>query len=208
MVEFVSNRILLSVLLALVVVAAVYGASSGGGGGGSILASNRLNLRLNTAANSNSAPIFKLRKMAEAAASSSGRHQENEILVKENEPSTTSRDNEEENNNNNNNNNMLLVEPNGEEIGESGGGGGGGDFPLDDSVFGNTDESFFDFANRRMNELKNMNKMLFDKSIAQCPYAASSPLNVAGGGDTVESSNDVVNNKINQHKRCVPIIVS
>ena len=40
----------------------------------------------------------------------------------------------------------------------------------DSSIYGNTDESFFDFANRRVNELKTMSENLFDKSLSSCPY--------------------------------------
>jgi len=40
----------------------------------------------------------------------------------------------------------------------------------DMSIYGNTDESFFDFANRRVNELKTMSESLFDKSLSSCPY--------------------------------------
>lgn len=41
---------------------------------------------------------------------------------------------------------------------------------IDSSIYGNTDESFFDFANRRVSELKAVNENLFDKSINSCPY--------------------------------------
>lgn len=41
---------------------------------------------------------------------------------------------------------------------------------VDASVYGNTDESFFDFANRRVSEMNAVNEQLFDKSINSCPY--------------------------------------
>lgn len=84
----------------------------------------------------------------------------------------------------------------GDDEDSGGGGGGGGDGSddsedMDDSVFGNRDESFFDFASRRVNELQNINRNLFLKSINQCEY---SPI------DTNEhSSNHDVNNKISDN---------
>lgn len=42
---------------------------------------------------------------------------------------------------------------------------------LDSSVYGNTDESFFAFAERRISELRSFHKSMLDKSIATCPYA-------------------------------------
>lgn len=50
----------------------------------------------------------------------------------------------------------------------------GGPF-LDTSVFGNTDETFFEFANRRVQELEDKNRLKFDRAIQKC--SASSGLN-------------------------------
>lgn len=57
-------------------------------------------------------------------------------------------------------------------------------------MFGNTGETFFDFANRRADELNNARKILFDKSMTQCPYAPSSPLAVGAGEDVVSLSSN------------------
>ena len=43
---------------------------------------------------------------------------------------------------------------------------------FDSSVFGNTYESFFEFANRRTFEIESRNKDLYEKSMKACIYAA------------------------------------
>lgn len=44
--------------------------------------------------------------------------------------------------------------------------------PVDTSVFGNTDESFFEFAERRTADLKKKNIILFENAVNMCPYSA------------------------------------
>lgn len=67
---------------------------------------------------------------------------------------------------------------------------------VDDSVFGNTGESFFDFANRRANELKEMNKITFDRSMSQCPYAPSSALSPSVFEDASSLSSSLLRKRI------------
>ena len=60
------------------------------------------------------------------------------------------------------------------------GNGASSDSALDTSVFGNTYESFFDFANRRTHEIESRNKDLYEKSMKACiytPYAATPSVN-------------------------------
>jgi hypothetical protein len=45
---------------------------------------------------------------------------------------------------------------------------------LDSSIFGNTGESFFDFANRKTAELKAKNNKLLENSINSCSYSSAS----------------------------------
>lgn len=44
---------------------------------------------------------------------------------------------------------------------------------VDRSVFGNTHESFFEFAERRVADLKNKNTILFENAVKMCPYSAN-----------------------------------
>lgn len=58
----------------------------------------------------------------------------------------------------------------------------------DNSVYGNTNESFMDFVERRIHELKKQNKALFDKAMLQCSYAPQSLLNPNHNHDRSSSS--------------------
>ncbi|RNA09637.1 hypothetical protein BpHYR1_035420 [Brachionus plicatilis] len=42
---------------------------------------------------------------------------------------------------------------------------------VDTSIFGNTHESFFEFAERRVADLKKKNKKLFENAVKMCPYS-------------------------------------
>jgi hypothetical protein len=75
----------------------------------------------------------------------------------------------------------------------------------DSSIYGNTDETFFDFANRRVNELKLLNENLFDKSIGTCPYT---PLdtdlnnNIKPAEEIVEEEEEETETN-NNNKKCM-----
>lgn len=72
----------------------------------------------------------------------------------------------------------------------------------DDSVFGNTGESFFDFANRRVNEIKNQNRLQFDKSINNCVYSPKSQLTKRYLSDSF-NGNETTKIPANTNKRCI-----
>ena len=163
-------------------------------------------LSLNSNSNSNNSPFKSnfLRKLSQQSRNveeneiSSNSHHNNININNHNSINNNNNENESDqppivsNNSNNSNNDQDILEHNGDEPGGGGGGGGGGGSDIiseDDSVFGNTGETFFDFANRRVNELNNARKILFDKSMTQCPYAPSSPLAV-GGEDVVSLSSN------------------
>lgn len=167
-------------------------------------------LSLNSNSNSNNSPFKSnfLRKLSqqsrnveenEISSSSNMNGHHNININNHNSINNNNNNNENESdqppivsNSNNSNNDQDILEHNGDEPGGGGGGGGGGGSDIisnDDSVFGNTGETFIDFGNRRTNELKNANKILFDKSMTQCPYAPSSPLAV-GGEDVVSLSSN------------------
>lgn len=71
---------------------------------------------------------------------------------------------------------------------------------FDPTIYGNTDESFFEFANRRVFELQNMNRNLFDKAINSCP---SAPLNLNTESSyeaSMDNDNSLINPLSNSHK--------
>lgn len=74
----------------------------------------------------------------------------------------------ENDNNNNNNNGQSLNEDTNDNTNNN---TVEDESDFDTSIFGNTDESFFEFANRRVAELQNLNNNLFEKAIGSCPYA-------------------------------------
>lgn len=186
-------------------------------------------LSLNSNSNSNNSPFKSnfLRKLSQQSrnveeneiSSSSNMNSHHNININNHNSINNNNNNENEsdqppivsNVSNNSNNDQDILEHNGDEPGGGGGGGGGGSDIIsnDDSVFGNTGETFFDFANRRVNELNNANKILFDKSMTQCPYAPSSPLAV-GGEDVVSLSSNteqLLANDVDDEmsKRLVPL---
>jgi hypothetical protein len=74
----------------------------------------------------------------------------------------------------------------------------------DDSVFGNTGESFFEFANRRVNEIKNQNKLQFEKSINSCVYSPKAQLTKRYVSESETFSGNESNRiSINTNKRCI-----
>lgn len=83
------------------------------------------------------------------------------------------------------------------------------DSGFDPSIFGNTDESFFEFANRRVNELKNQNKQLYDKSIASCQYSPKTFLDTYSlvsrrdlGEITLENDYRIAEDKSSMRQSC------
>jgi hypothetical protein len=72
----------------------------------------------------------------------------------------------------------------------------------DDSIFGNTGESFFEFANRRVNELKNQNRLQFEKSINNCFYSPKSQLSKRYVSESF-SGNESNKTPVNTNKKCI-----
>lgn len=78
-----------------------------------------------------------------------------------------------------------------EQSGDEPGGGGGQDTDTDDSVFGNTNESFMEFLERRINELKKLNQASFDKAMSQCPYSPSSQVTPEPNPSATDARNQI-----------------
>jgi hypothetical protein len=71
---------------------------------------------------------------------------------------------------------------------------------LDSSIFGNTYETFFEFANRRTFEIESRNKDLYEKSMRSCIYTPYENENDERGGGGGADEDDAINENLGADK--------
>ena len=115
-------------------------------------------------------------------------------LIKENSVFTAKNTNNQINNNNNKNE-MPSNDYDSESL-------------LDSSIFGNTYETFFEFANRRTFEIESRNKDLYEKSMRSCIYTPYENENDERGDKDDAISENVADPKSSSSSQCLVSVLN